>query len=475
MFNKDSIKCMKYIHKHKQNINNGFQINEKSEQFINTLIKTFKNTHIKSLDEVNHVEYVLDKTRFKNSTNVMFDLFKELHDKNLLDDYLVNCGMTNEDKNKIKMIIDTNDLNGYINWFNMNNGILAELSPNKYKSNKVIYDILSFINTPDDEYSHINKIIYWNHFMPIDIQLMVQEKKLYLQKYIYGKITVYYYCFENGCNKDKILNIINICNFYCTYVKYKGKLTINVLLTDFKKLIDIKQRQPQSQHQSQPQSQPQSQHKILTSKHINSGACLIDMYINLWRDEEIYKVLFHELTHYFKIDTYTNASIDNKFNKQISKIFNNIHYYKPAEAYTESVAILLNCVYIIYKLNLNPKQFLKIFSYEYNFTLFQVAKLMKYYDIDNFHKIVPSELNKYTAIFSYYVIKLLIMHNFTMFMDFIMESIYFGDRVELIIKIIEKSLKDTEFHNNINYYYNIVNIDDKFINRTLRMSCVELL
>ena len=413
----------------------------------------------------------------------MFDLFKELYAEDLLSDYLSESQIEQKERNDIKNIIKTDDLDAYIDWYNKNTGFLVEMSPNKDKHGKIpekipekINDILTFINSKDEKYSHINRIIYWNHFMPIDIQIMVQNRNILLHKWTYKKITLYYYCFEDECDQDKILNIMHICHFYSTYMNYKDTITINILRSNFNKIIT-------------DDDLIEGKERILTSKHINSGSCLIDVYINLWRDEEICKVLLHELTHNFKIDSYTHNLADNQLNKQISKTFKNNHYYKSAEAYTESIAIILHCIYVIYKLNINNKlnvnnklksnlqssHFRDIFAYEYNFTLYQVAKLMKYYKVNEFNKIIPSELNKYTAVFSYYFIKVLIMHNFTMFLEFVTESLYFNDRVDEMIVIINKSLHDKTFHDNIKYYYDIVDLNkNKFINRTLRMSCVEI-
>ena len=79
-------------------------------------------------------------------------------------------------------------------------------------------------------------------------------------------------------------NIFHIIKFMSKIANVNIITKINILCSNFKK--DMR-----------------GDGKILTPINVNSGSTLRKQYINLWRHEELEKVLIHELIHYYNIDT----------------------------------------------------------------------------------------------------------------------------------------------------------------------------
>jgi hypothetical protein len=101
--------------------------------------------------------------------------------------------------------------------------------------------------------------------------------------------------------------------------------------------------------------------KIITIDTINSGMTVtnnenINGTIYIWREEELLKVLIHELVHSFKLDR------------------NDIN---PIEAYTEARALIANIYLELLERNLPLSYFHKLYNYEKQFGLEQSKKISK--------------------------------------------------------------------------------------------------
>lgn len=434
MFNKYSIKCMKFIQKFKKNIDNN--INISSNDFVKKVLQLFNNKLENKFQYTSNVKHSI-------GNNIMFELFKEL-DYTSLKIYLTDCNIDTKYVDELKKIITANNQSEFIKWYTINGIHLQPLDYNG--NNKKIKDILSAIKSDP-----IYDLLYWNSFLPIEIQLYIESLSLHVHNFKYKNIILNYYNISDNYDHNIINDLFKIITTYSTLINYKNNIVVNVLDLNYRKEFDG---------------------PLLFPKNINSGCCVKDTYINIWRHEEMYKVLFHELTHYFGVDIYGKSS-DVIINNMLKDLFNNDCDYKFSEAYTESLAILLNCIFVIYKLKLNIDSLSDLLLYEYNFTLFQVSKLLKFYKCDNIFNTNPEVMNKYTAVYSYFIIKLLIIHNMTLFIDFISTSVNFGDRVNDMFNIIKLSLHDKKLHNNISYYYKLDD-NNKYIYKTLRMTCIDL-
>ena len=64
----------------------------------------------------------------------------------------------------------------------------------------------------------------------------------------------------------------------------------------------------------------------------------------IWRKEEFYKVLIHELTHYFGVDFYITDNIYKKLEKHFGELINILGVDRINESYTETIALTIHSI-----------------------------------------------------------------------------------------------------------------------------------
>lgn len=143
-------------------------------------------------------------------------------------------------------------------------------------------------------------------------------------------------------------------------------------------------------------------------KHINSGYCYPmsttdDTNIVIFRREEFYKVLIHELLHFFDIIPYSED-----LQTLYTSIFSSVPTINVNEAIVELHAIYMNCEIIS---KLKNKELNKLLESEYVFSITQCTKLLKQQNID-FSDIVRNKFrwNENTNAFSYFILKHILLH-----------------------------------------------------------------
>lgn len=164
----------------------------------------------------------------------------------------------------------------------------------------------------------------------------------------------------------------------------------------------------------------------------------------VWRKEDGIKVFIHELIHYFEIDS--NFRHYNDVNN-----FHNINITTNQdlafEAFTDFFAINYYIVYLSLISNLSKKTFYNNFVEQYNYTLHQGFKIIKYSKIDKGFSIKNA-----TNVYSYYLLKLYIM---LFHRNDILENININKLVKLSYnfvtnKIISKYIKKIKLNNKLN-------------------------
>lgn len=162
--------------------------------------------------------------------------------------------------------------------------------------------------------------------------------------------------------------------------------------------------------------------KILGTNEINTGLTFLKLddshhngNIILFRKEEVIKVLIHELIHSTLTDI--NIILSDK-NKDFSGLFCVDYDILLNEAYTETLATIINIFYIHIFNGLKKSEIDVMYNNEIRYSNYICSKIMKYYDIDNIKDIVKNNnVCKYvfpqnTNVFSYFFLKniLLIKH-----------------------------------------------------------------
>ena len=175
---------------------------------------------------------------------------------------------------------------------------------------------------------------------------------------------------------------------------------------------------------------PKADGQILGAHECNSGLSYLhnkknkNGLIMIYRSEEHYKVLIHELIHANYIDyhiiQYDNG---NSLNKHICSNYDILLN----EAYTETYATVLNIFFVNIHHNLGKRKLEFMFQNELNYNTYIYSKILDYYKIGDIISIIKSGENKdcskffpqKTNVFSYYLLKNILMHKNNAFANFV--------------------------------------------------------
>lgn len=264
-----------------------------------------------------------------------------------------------------------------------------------------------------DKYNNIYNIVF-------PLNLIQNQNQNQNSNEIYCDIKFYGYD-SNILNKSNTLSsmILFIQMLYNLSIKENIKhqfkdIKIHIFFTDFEKRL------------------PKNKHDELDAYNINTGMTLHKSNngeILIYRKEEWYKVLIHEMIHLLGFD---NALFYDKYEKQIIRLFqfkkiNRINYN---EAYVECLAEIIHILLlsIIQVKNMNDYKkvytiFMKKLHGEIEYSKSNILKIMNHMNIDitNNQHLHTSFSNYYenTNIMSYYFIKSYLYHDIEKFVDWL--------------------------------------------------------
>ena len=158
---------------------------------------------------------------------------------------------------------------------------------------------------------------------------------------------------------------------------------------------------------------------ILGPNEVNSGLTILELYENdkngdiiLYRKEEALKVLIHELIHSNLIDS--KIIFSNKTN-EFSNMFCVNYKILLNEAFTESIATIINLFYIHFINKLKKKDLDIMFYNEMKYSYYICNKIIKFYNINDISDVLKKNntcINNFpqkTNVFSYYILKNIIL------------------------------------------------------------------
>lgn len=215
---------------------------------------------------------------------------------------------------------------------------------------------------------------------------------------------------------------------------------------------------------------------IFCPDNTNSGASLKEEYIFIWRKEEFYKVLIHELIHYFDIDFYVNDEIYKKLDKYSKNVIDVNGIDRINESYTEALAIIIHSVaYSVLK----NMEYNEIIANEILYSRFQAAKILSFSGCNDYVNTLGVKIYQVTSVWSYYIVKSMMLEKYDMLISFwnkhgfiILESA--EDEYENLYKnIVNVYSFDVE---KMNFLIKKINETDRndFIMRTMRMSVYQI-
>jgi len=371
----------------------------------------------------------------------------------ILNKYLIYVYMNLLSNDSIKLL--SNKKNNY------------KLTSNKISQNKY------FQNLKERLINIYSKEINIENIKISKIDYKVVDDSYFVGKSIQSKMGRLKYSYKINYENNEI-------DFKTNKTRNVVKKRINKIIKIIKTIKDFFGRSHASQHItiydiSEKKNLPKYNNETIIPDNCNSGYCNV-LYnskkngdIVLYRNEEFYKVLIHELMHANFVD-YQIIMNQNKSNMN-KKICTNYNILLN-EAFTETFSCLLNMIIIHYETKINIDI---IFKNELNFMLKTYNKLLKYYNINKIEDIIVKNgcvkyFKQKTNVFSYYILKFL---NYLYIIDF--------------LKLVEKNtnknyiVKDGTYNKQyVNYVFKNINSLNKYIkkdeikDRSLRLTLYEL-
>ena len=284
------------------------------------------------------------------------------------------------DVDELRMQIENNNIEDYMNSFN-----------DLYKIMVLYY----FIDKYNDE--NIERKKCYSSFVPIEIQHYSEK----------------YHNFVYKVNIDKLdINITLLSSRNINNISWFKKLiyrTITLkLLFNFNEKINIRilDTQINKKFNNVKDKINCKNCKIIGPKEINSGFTTTGKNeIVIFRNEEILKVLIHEIIHLFKLDDKIN------FNKNLTdSIIDLLHiqngdWVRPSEGIVELLANIYNIAFNVLEKGGTFYEYLYI---EATHSIIQSSRILKYMNMEyNNNLIIVPNADKYqrTSAISYYVIR----------------------------------------------------------------------
>ena len=279
-----------------------------------------------------------------------------------------------------------------------------------------------------------------------------------------------------------IIIILVWFEFIYPYAQKKcgNKLDVFIYLTPFKKVL------------------PENG-EIIGKENVNTAyttSCVPHGKIVIYRSEEWFKVLIHETFHVLGLDFshHSNRIIT----KELKKLFPVNSDIKLFEAYTETWAEILNCIFVSYYRTKTKKEFIERFqrcmTIERDFSIFQMLKILNYMNLgysDLYSTNSRSQLKRLhfykegSNVFAYYIITAVLLFNVDKFLIWcndnngnLIKYSYSDANNNSFIKLISANYRSNalkEFISCVNE--NKISHDKRYtdLQRTMRMSIIDLI
>lgn len=367
------------------------------------------------------------------------------------DNSLLHVILSNVIGNESEYSQHFNNKKSFYNWIRENASMIS-ITDDKYSD---YHDILF---NPCKNRKELHKIMYNGIFVSADVLHHSESEDLNYK--IYSNLNTEIHVYHPDSNEGPDIQIImRIINFYRTLLNSDIFVKISLFYGEQKKYLSEIKKKP------------------ICSDNVNSGASIKKELVHIWRKEEFYKVLIHELVHYFGVDFYISDSIYKKLNKHFNGLFTIEGIDRVNESYTEILAIVIHsCLYSVLK-NID---FTNIFCYELLFSYFQVGKILNHFECLSYEDISKTTFIQKTSAFSYYIIKCMFMVNLKKILDFWEENDFTilksesiqSNYYELYKDIVKYDSLDKEIINNVIQLLSCHNTC--FVTKTMRMTMFQI-
>jgi hypothetical protein len=294
-----------------------------------------------------------------------------------------------------------------------------------------------------------------------EIQNIEQTTKIYDFKVKNRNVRVFFVYPSSGSqlNEKEIMKYIERM-FIWLSIAYKyspvncaKNLNVYLYLTDLKKMLPTMDASTIDWEHANTAFTYSCREEHISSHNENNNKDISE--INIFRQEEWFKVFIHETIHCLGLDF---SHMDTGFsNSKINSLFNINVDVKLFESYTECLAEIMNTIFFVYYSVINTKYVENIdyiyekieenMKYEILFSLFQCVKVLDHYGLSyknvyentNENNELCKKYSEKSPIFAYYVLKPILLF-------------YINDFVDWINKNNKGSLSFTKTVENINNY-----------------------
>ena len=343
---------------------------------------------------------------------------------------------------------------------------ISEIYNNILKGYKYVKTLIIYkkVTIPDFKKQPLEE----NDSFPREIQTYIKSNMKEMITYkinINGKnIVLNFYTDKHSSIPDnkslyKTFIIIYVLSLYSSK-KCSRHLTIDIFLTPFRRML------------------PKKADDIIGPMNINGGytygGCRNTNEITIYREEEWFKVLIHELFHNLDLD-FSTMDID-RWREKMLDIFGIESEYNIYETYCETWARILNVAIVsfmnsinsINSTNINKKEFLSKFNLlikkEQIFSLVQSNKILK---------IIKRQENyrETTNVLCYYVLTAALINNYSEFLKWCATNNYkllkFRHTYKNVNSFLNLILKE---YNSQQFIKNLTHVDKMKKDRSLRMT-----
>ena len=357
--------------------------------------------------------------------------------------------------------------------FKTYNSILISLYKDIYSSNKFVFNQGCFksrvINSITENHLVNKPNVFSVRYFPEEIQDYIKNEEKYQLVFSCGnvggrEIHIHFSLFSKTelNNLDKYVNYVrmmyvwlNICAKYAS--KYCTKtLNIFIYLTPFTKQL------------------PSSSAGILGPEHVNTAftaTCVENGQLVIFREEEWFKVFIHETFHTYGLDF--SSSHFEQFKQSLSTIFPINSEFMIYEAYTETWARIINCVFCSFNALKNKKDketFILNLNFclelERMFSIYQCIKVLGFmglsyndiydsnmYDNNTDKSILRNNLyRENTHVFAYFIMTAIFLNDYSGFM------IWCKKHNENLLKFNSTDDNFIEFFEYIKHKYNCISL-----------------
>ena len=389
-----------------------------------------------------------------------------------------------EEVNKIESFLknmDQKTLEEKIEWSNFDGVKLARSIYILFLNNQLSQEVMNLFGDTPELYGQFTSLDVQR-----DIELNIPFKYHYQYKLLVKNPIDLTLTIHSHKNNYRITKKFLYRIFFINYLTNKSQIDLKIWLSSVKKML--------------PNKNKLNNTRYLGAKEINSGCTTftgtLPNKVSLWRQEEVRKVLIHELIHSVELEEHNNLYDFEEFifsHFDIRRELNNLTFF---ENYVELWGNIINISIVVYDKknnNDNLTNFLDLLERELYWVLFQVAKILVFFDYNKFEDFYfkdgikeESKSKKYiqkSNIFSYIVVRSMMFFNLEKFVNVCYKyNTEFVIKYRIpnseIIKLMVDTLNDKKYIRAINFLMNFIrkNKDQsKFPSafKSMRMSHIE--